>query len=633
MPLAATRAGLRPTRPEEDLPEGSGARAGLMLGSYRLVTELGQGGMGTVYYAEHVSLPRRAAVKVLAPDVARDADLVRRFFDEAHAVNAIRHPGIVDVIDLGSEHGLHYLVMELLEGETLGARLERVGKLGARECVDLCAQAAGALAAAHEKRIVHRDLKPENLFLVAAGARSQVKVLDFGIAKLAGKDDAHRTRTGLVLGTPMYMSPEQCLGDRDLDARSDVYSLGVVAYEMLAGRPPFDFDAVGRLIVAHTHEPPPPPSRWVKGVPAALEQVVLRMLAKRREDRFDTMQDAARALDDALHDRVAPHLAYVRRAAGEAPTAEDIERIEVAQTRSVGTRLRDIVQQRMQSDRLPLPSLPNVVLKALDLLRNEGVGMARIARIVEADPILVARILRLANSVAIGATTQVTSLDVALARVGERQLRMLLHECAAREVFVSRDPSIARTFQSIWEHCLAVGTLARELADEPAQMREELYLAGLLHDVGKPVVGALLLETERSLWEKLGTPCMGGSLWLRIVDDCHAEVGSSVARRWSLPENVAAAIGSGLDHDPEGLSRFQGWLVYAHRLALSVGHRGGAPESVGIEEAVTRAREAIGATPVQEQRALAVLADAVGGPRPAPKASAAATATRAVRKR
>jgi serine/threonine-protein kinase len=205
-----------------------GSLTGHVLGSYRLVTELGQGGMGTVYYAEHVSLPRRAAVKILGADIARDPVLVERFFDEARAANRIRHPGIVDVFDLGTAHGLHFLVMEFLEGETLGARLERVKRLSPRDVVELFDDVADALAAAHERGIVHRDLKPENIFLAHGAAGEVVKVLDFGIAKLIGHADVRRTSAGLVLGTPAYMSPEQCVGAADLDGRSDIYSLGVV---------------------------------------------------------------------------------------------------------------------------------------------------------------------------------------------------------------------------------------------------------------------------------------------------------------------------------------------------------------------------------------------------------------------
>src|SRR5215831_5499246 len=185
--------------------------------------------MGVVYLAEHPALGRKAAIKVLHPQMAADPQVVSRFFQEARASNAIRHPNIVDTYDFGTlASGASYIIMELLEGESLQDRLKREGRLSVRAALDFTCQAAAALAAAHDKGIVHRDLKPDNLF-VTPGARVpghlQIKILDFGIAKLAhlgGATASHKTRTGTVMGTPRYMSPEQCLGVREVDHRSDI---------------------------------------------------------------------------------------------------------------------------------------------------------------------------------------------------------------------------------------------------------------------------------------------------------------------------------------------------------------------------------------------------------------------------
>jgi putative nucleotidyltransferase with HDIG domain len=651
MALAATRAASRaavlaseervqpPPLPGETRPAIGTTRIGLVLGSYRLVTELGQGGMGTVYYAEHVSIGRRAAVKVLDAEVAREPELVQRFFDEARAANQIRHPGIVEVYDVGTLDGLHFLVMELLEGETLGARLERVKKLDVEEAIRVIAQAADALSAAHDRGIVHRDLKPENLFLAHGASGERVKVLDFGIAKLTGKDDLKRTRTGIVMGTPMYMSPEQCMGEKSLDARSDVYSLGVVAFEALTGRTPFTGDGVGKLIVAHTHEPPPMPSSIEPSVPMGVEEIVLKALAKRPSERFATMRELRRSLDAALLPRLPPHLAIVRPKTSAKggkepapPSAEEIERIEAAQSVAVGSRLRDIVHQRLEEDRLPLPAMPAVVMRALELLRDENVGLGRVARVLEADPLAVARVLRLANSAAYGGATNISTVDHAVSRLGARKLRTLLTESAAREVFTSRDPAIARSFRAIWEHCLAVGTLARELSEGASVPRDELYLAGLLHDVGKPVVGVLLLETERSLWGKLGAPAMGGSLWMKIVGECHGEVGAELARRWKLPENVTQAVAGGVEQLASDEASFHTWLVYGHLLAETAGHRAGAAERPEAMVELERARRVVGGTVEREQAALVVLGEQLGASEPA-SARGPAKATLVTRKK
>ncbi len=267
--------------------------------------------MGVVYVAEHVSMGRRACVKVLKPEYTQDEEIVARFFNEARAAASIQHPGIVDIFDFGTHDDGHaYIVMELLPGESLASRLERVGTLAPPDALRLVRQTAGALAAAHDKHIVHRDLKPDNIFLspdpeVPGGER--VKLLDFGIAKLVDKGmaDSVRTRTGAVIGTPTYMSPEQCEGAGEVDHRSDIYSLACIYYELLTGRPPFVHRGAGRIIAAHIHEQPRSARALDPSVPAAVDTFVMRCLAKRRDDRPGSMREVLRALD-ALGDESGP---------------------------------------------------------------------------------------------------------------------------------------------------------------------------------------------------------------------------------------------------------------------------------------------------------------------------------------
>jgi serine/threonine-protein kinase len=253
------------------------------LGSYRLERELGRGGMGAVYVGVHTLLGRRAAVKVLLPELSRHQAIVQRFFNEARAATAIKHPGIVEIYDFGfAADGSAYIVMELLAGESLADRLRR-GPLPLATAIQIARQTATALGAAHRGGIVHRDLKPDNVFLVpdaetALGER--VKLLDFGIAKLVDPGEVGRTHAGSVMGTPMYMAPEQCRGAADLDHRADLYALGCVLHEMVAGAPPFVGDAAGVVLGAHLHLPPPPLRSLVPHATAELEAVVLRLLAK-----------------------------------------------------------------------------------------------------------------------------------------------------------------------------------------------------------------------------------------------------------------------------------------------------------------------------------------------------------------
>jgi serine/threonine protein kinase len=270
-------------------------------GNYQAISLLGEGGMGAVYLAEHPGIGRKVAIKVLRSEMDHDPQLLTRFLNEARAANAIRHPNIIEVLDSGTTaHGSSYLVMELLEGEALSARIKRLSRLDEKSAIDIAMQTALGLGAAHTKGIVHRDLKPDNLFVIPEPTemgRERVKILDFGIAKLhtlAG--DSLKTRTGTLMGTPVYMSPEQCLGTREVDHRSDVYSLGVIVFEMLAGRPPFMSEGFGELLSMHLHEPPPPLRQFAPQVTAETEQVVLRMLAKKPDERFSSMAEVRSAL-------------------------------------------------------------------------------------------------------------------------------------------------------------------------------------------------------------------------------------------------------------------------------------------------------------------------------------------------
>ena len=266
---------------------------GERFGSFKAVAKLGAGTMGEVFLAEHQRIERRAAIKVLVPERTRDAETVRRLFIEARAISRIRHPGVVEVYDFDvHRNGRAYMVMEYLGGETLADRLARRGSLAWTSACRIARLVADAIGAAHEKKIIHRDLKPGNVRLLSDTdwpQLAEVKVLDFGLAKLLDGDviGGPSTDEGCVLGTPEYMSPEQCTAGR-VDHRCDVYSLGCVLFEMVAGVAPFAGSSVRDLMVAHKFRKPPSLATRVQ-VPPWLDGIVTRMLAKEPEQRPQSM--------------------------------------------------------------------------------------------------------------------------------------------------------------------------------------------------------------------------------------------------------------------------------------------------------------------------------------------------------
>jgi tRNA A-37 threonylcarbamoyl transferase component Bud32 len=287
---------------------------GRSIGNYKIVRAIGEGGMGTVYLAEHPMIGKRVAVKMLRPDLGTDPGLVSRFFQEARAVNEIRHPNIVDISDFGkTEDGIVYFVMELLEGRSLRDRLNAEGPLPIDDVATIGRQVCDALAAAHRVGIVHRDLKPDNIFLLAdpTGALRS-KLFDFGVAKLLGEQEkqvGHKTIAGSVVGTPFYMSPEQALC-QEVTAAADIYAMGVVMFEMVTGRVPFAAEQLVLLLNAILKEPAPPASQFRPDVPAFLDRLILRCLEKDPGARPRTMEEVVALLGAGAADLAGQSVAF-----------------------------------------------------------------------------------------------------------------------------------------------------------------------------------------------------------------------------------------------------------------------------------------------------------------------------------
>jgi serine/threonine-protein kinase len=277
----------------------------IVAGRYRLLRKLGQGGMGTVWQARNELIDREVAIKMMRPEAAANPVSLQRFFTEAKASGRLRHPNITEIFDLGqAEDGSPFLVLELLQGEALDSVLRRVPSLSPVQTLLMAKSIAAGLNVAHAKGIVHRDLKPANIYLHRDPVTLDVipKILDFGISKVTGPEaiDHHATHTGTVVGSPTYMSPEQARGVSDIDARADLWSVGVLMYKCLTGRAPFNAANYNALMVSIMTEPHPPVQKWVPTVPSFVSDIIDGCLKKERTERIPSAKAMLQLIDKAL---------------------------------------------------------------------------------------------------------------------------------------------------------------------------------------------------------------------------------------------------------------------------------------------------------------------------------------------
>jgi eukaryotic-like serine/threonine-protein kinase len=290
--------------------------------TFELDREIGRGGMGIVYLARDRRLKRPVAIKVLPPELSFRSDIRSRFLREAETAAQLSHPNIVPIFTVDEREGLVFFVMAYVDGDTLAKRLSGNTRVPVPESIRLLTEVASALAYAHSRGVIHRDIKPDNILLSSDGGRAMVT--DFGIARAistSGGADSRLTATGVAIGTPTYMSPEQCAGDREVDGRSDLYSLGIVAYQMLSGDVPFRGTGTGALLVKHISEKPVPVTEHVPDLPPWLARIVMCLLEKQPADRFPDAGSLVRALEQGEHGTAPPAPARTRSSAPPAAAA------------------------------------------------------------------------------------------------------------------------------------------------------------------------------------------------------------------------------------------------------------------------------------------------------------------------
>jgi len=375
---------------------------------YLVETLIKRGGMGAVYRGKHVLMDKVVAIKVLRPSLAADQDVVTRFSREAKAASRISHPHAVSVTDFGeAENGVVFLVMEYLDGRTLKDKIRSEGPMSLERAVETVRQIAGALDAAHAQGVIHRDLKSDNVMLVRHDGGDWAKVLDFGIAKIQqpeGQRDIDLTAPNVVIGTPQYMSPEQCSESKTIDARSDVYSLGIILFEVLAGHVPFTGESSTSIMMKHVMEPPPSVLAFRSDLPVGISDVLARALAKQPEDRFQSAGELAEALARVSDGENSTSTAGTVTAASRTRTAmtvpitpigsptDDFDEVTLVRTPQLRDHSRELAPQQAMGFNLSKVIIPSsvalllVFLGVFLLTRNSGQTQSNVNQYLTVDP-------------------------------------------------------------------------------------------------------------------------------------------------------------------------------------------------------------------------------------------------------
>jgi serine/threonine-protein kinase len=536
---------------------------------FRVDGVLGQGGMGLVLAAQDLVEGRPVALKFLSPAHARRVQSWKRFEREAQVASDLASDHVVRLLDTGrDETGTPFLVLERLVGEDLARWLERfpVGMpLG--QAAGIVSSVCAVMQRAHEAGIVHRDLKPSNLFLArtAAGAL-QLKVLDFGISKLMDTTPGSLrdlTRVGEVMGSPPYMSPEQLEEARSVDHRTDVWSIGVVLYELLSAEVPFPGHTVPAVFAAISVGSYDAVTELRPELPAELDTIISRCLERHAEARYQSMSELAAALAPYAEGTTIPLTGSLPRRSFA--TDETAPGGSTGQAKSTENRILETLAAKFSAANYRPPRLPAAAIRLFQLTRSPNASVQEMVRTVEAEPMLAAELLRLAQSATFGASG-LRTLEDAIVRIGFQRATELFMEIAlSTKVFRAR--AFNGPLESLRKHSVATASLARLVSRETAIYDEHAYLCGLLHDVGG--VAALIALSDATLSE----PLPDFSVVWSAVQRIHAEASALLARLWNLPDEIRLVIEHHHDLEIDGRVHPTAATVHvANWMAAELGH-------------------------------------------------------------
>jgi eukaryotic-like serine/threonine-protein kinase len=504
---------------------------GQKLGNYEITQKLAHGGMGVIYQARHETLKRLVAIKFLASDYSENQEYVERFLREARAAALLNHPNIITVYDAGVTENVYYLIMEYVSGHDLAYVLRQQGPLNEARALILMKQSAYALAYAHQEGIIHQDIKPQNLILTSEG---QIKLCDLGLATWVEEKGIPLLKDGEVMGTPFYISPEQVQNPQNVDARTDIYSLGATFYHILTGQPPFRGENPDEIMTRHIEEAPCPPGE-LASISEGMNEILLKMMQKKPDDRFQSMQDVIEALT----------LLEEGKFGGPPPAPPVVTEIDEGLFQSKMATL-----QRRLSGKTEFPTMSNtipVITKLVSVTDNTTIN--ELAEAILSDFALTNKILKLVNSVFYsGFGEKISTVSQAVMVLGLAQVRNAAVSLMLFENLQNRP--LAKEIKEASISNYLSGVIGKNLALRLRTVnKEEAFICSIFHNLGE-LLTAFYLPSEflqiKKLVEDQGTPPEAAVL--KILGNRFEAFGMKVGREWNFPEIIISTM----ERLPEG---------------------------------------------------------------------------------